>query len=396
MVSGSIDKRQVPATHYHAEYGGLPERMLKLILEEEKSSLGLALLRTFAACLSWPYGRVVTVRNLLFDLGVIRSHRIDCPVISVGNLTIGGTGKTPMVFWLARFLCEELHRVAIVSRGYRGRYDGDVLVVSDGRSILVDSLVSGDEPQLLARRLPGLPVLCSPRRVQAVETVMERFQSEVVILDDGFQHRYLARDLDVVMLDAREPFGNGHLFPRGVLRERLTALNRAQALVLSRFDGSPQAEENREKLADQWADKLILTARHRPTRLFNAVTGEERPLSSVENVPIAAFAGIGRPEDFFQSLTDLGARLVYANALPDHHPLTTELLNSFCREAPGLEPVLWIITEKDWVRLPEDLPEEMLLWVLAIELDLGGDSSQLKDLVRKSLQKPSSGIVEIG
>ena len=359
--------------------------MFKLVLREEKSSIGLTLLRSFAACLAWSYGGLVGLRNLLFDLGIVRSHKMDCPVISVGNVTMGGTGKTPMVLRLARFLAEEGWRVAIVSRGYRGGYDGDVLVVSDGQNIFADTSLSGDEPQLLARRLPGLPVLCSPKRIRAVKTVMERFKSEVVILDDGFQHRHIARDLDVVMLDARDPFGNGQLFPRGVLRERAAALDRAQALVLSRFDGSHRAEENRTELEDGWSDKLISTARHRPIRLFNAASGEERPLSSLEDVPVAAFAGIGRPEDFFLSLSDLGVKLVYVHALPDHHLLTADLLKSFCREAAGLDPVLWIITEKDWVRLPEDLPVDMELWVLAIGLDFGEESSQLEDLVRGSL-----------
>jgi tetraacyldisaccharide 4'-kinase len=385
IANGSMENRQVPATHYQAKYGGLSERIFKLILEEEKSSLGLALLRSFASCLAWPYGSLVRLRNLLFDLGIITIHEFDCRVISVGNLAMGGIGKTPMVLWLAKFIAEEGWRVAIVSRGYRGRYEGKVLVVSDGQNILVDSSLSGDEPQMMARRFPGLPVLCSPKRARAVETVMERFRGEVVILDDAFQHRYVARDLDVVMLDSRNPYGNGQLFPRGILRESAKALRRAQALILSRFDGSPQAETIREELADLWSDKLILTARHRPIRLFNAASGEERPLSSLEDLPVAAFAGIGRPEDFFLSLSDLGAKLVYVHALPDHHPLTADLLNSFCRETADLESAFWIITEKDWVRLPEDLPEDMELWVLTIGLDFGEESSQLEDLVRGSL-----------
>ena len=382
MVNEHHKPNNLPAERYYLEHAGFSERVFNLILAQERSSLGLTLLRSLAACLAWSYGGLVGLRNLLFDLGIVKSHKMDCRVISVGNLTMGGTGKTPMVIWLARFLSEEGRRVAVVSRGYRGRYDGSVLVVSDGKDLLADVSLSGDEPQLLARRLLGLPVLCSPERVQAVETATGRFQSEVVILDDGFQHRFIARDLDMVMLDARNPFGNGHLFPRGILRERTAALERAQVLVLSRFDGSPAAEQNREELAGQRFDRLIFTARHCPTRLFDAVTGEERPLSSLENLPIAAFAGIGRPEGFFQSLSHLGAKLVYSSALPDHHPLTIDLLNFFLQETAELKPELWIITEKDWVRLPESLPRDMRLWVLTIELDFGEESSRLKDLVR--------------
>ena len=387
MVDRGEESRQLAAGsgQSRVRYGGLSERLFRLVIAEEKRSLGLILLRFFAACFAWPYGGMARFRNLLFDIGILRIRKAGCRVISVGNLTMGGTGKTPMVLWLARFLSGEGWRVAIVSRGYGGKYGGGTLLVSDGENIQTDSILSGDEPQLLARRLPGLPVLCSPKRVPAVESVVKQFQSDVVILDDGFQHRYLARDLDVVMLDSRNPYGNGHVFPRGILRESAASLGRAQVLVLSRFDGSPEAEQNRGELASQWTDKLILTSIHSPARLFCAVTGEERPLSSLENTSVAAFAGIGRPEDFFRSLEDLGAKLVYASALPDHHPLTIDLLTSFLEEAAEVCPEMWVITEKDWVRLPESLPENMRLWVMTVDLEFGGGSSQLKDLVRSSL-----------
>jgi tetraacyldisaccharide 4'-kinase len=291
-----------------------------------------------------------------------------------------------MVIWLARFLSEEGWRVVVVSRGYRGEETKRVLVVSDGRNILAGSDISGDEPQLLARCLPGIPVLCSTKRALAAEAAVEKFRCEVVLLDDGFQHRFIARNLDVVMLDSQKPFGNGSVFPRGVLRERTTALTRAQALVLSRFDGSEQAEQSHKNLVSQWPDKTIVTAAHRATRLFGATTQREHPLSSVKNKRLAAFAGIGRPDDFFRTVHELGADLVYTAALPDHYPLTIELLTSLVQEASEQKPELWLTTEKDWVRLPDDLPDSMELWILAVELDLDGDSSLLKAVVQESLR----------
>jgi len=371
--------------HYQVRYGGILEKIFSLILAEERRSVGLGILRVLASLLAWVYGGLVGLRNRLFDIGFIKSHRFNCRVISVGNLTTGGTGKTPMVLWLARFLLEEGRRVAIVSRGYRSEDAGQVLVVSDGQNILVDSRMSGDEPQLLARRLPEIPVVCSPKRVLAVQTAIEKFQSEVIILDDGFQHRFLARDVDLVMLDSQNPFGNGRLFPRGILREKTAALARAQALVLSRFDGSEKAEENLTNLSRQWSDKAVLTTSHHPARLFEAVTHQERSLDSLQEVPLAAFAGIGRPNDFFGSVRDLGARLVYACSLPDHHPLSTELLTALVRDSAELEPELWLTTEKDWVRLPRVLPNNMELWVMTVELDVRDEGSRLKALIRKSL-----------
>ena len=375
-----------PTGYYRVKHGGLAERIYGLILAEGEQALGIRILRMVATVVAWSYDKLTIFRNFLFDLRIIKVHRLSCPVISVGNLAVGGTGKTPMVIWLARFLLEEGWRVGVVSRGYKGEETKKVLVVSDGRNILAGSDVSGDEPQLLARRLPGIPVLCSTKRALAAEAAVEQFRCEVVILDDGFQHRFVARNLDIVMFDSRYPFGDGSLFPRGTLREQTTALTRARVLVLSRFDGSEQAEQSHMNLVGQWPDKTVVTAAHRATRLFKASAQRELPLSSVKNKRLAAFAGIGKPDDFFRTVRDLGADLVHTAALPDHYPLTIELLTSLAQEASAQNPELWLTTEKDWVRLPDDLPDSMELWVLAVELDLDGDSSLLKAVVQESLR----------
>jgi tetraacyldisaccharide 4'-kinase len=379
-------EEQRAAHRYEVRHGGIQEKIFRIILSEERGPAWSILLKASATLIAWFYDKVTALRNLLFDLGVLRSHKLNCPVISVGNLTVGGTGKTPMVVWLARFLADHGWRVGIVSRGYGGVESGGVIIVSDGESILADSELSGDEAQLLARRLPGIPVFCSTKRVKAGKVAVEEFKCEILILDDGFQHRYLARDLDVVMLDARSPFGNGRLFPRGIMRERDSALARAQVLVLSRFDHSEDALKGREDLLREWPDKRIARAAHRPVRLFAAADQRERPLSSLKDSSLAAFAGIGRPDDFFKTVQSLGARLVYAAALPDHHPITPELLSSLVREASGLKPELWLTTEKDWVRLPHLVPEGMELWVVAVEVDLEEDGLQLTTAVRRVLK----------
>jgi len=371
--------------HYRVKYGGLAEKIYGLIQAEDKQTLGITILRAAATVVAWSCDKLTALRNILFDSGVLKVQQLSCPVISVGNLAVGGTGKTPMVMWLARFLLEEGWRVGVVSRGYKGGEAKRVLVVSDGRNILAGSDISGDEPQLLATRLRGIPVLCSTKRALAAEAAVDQFQCEVVILDDGFQHRFVARNLDIVMLDSRYPFGDGSLFPRGILREQTTALTRAQVLVLSRFDGSEQAEQSHKNLVMQWPDKTVVTAAHRATRLFKATTQRELPLSSVRNKRLAAFAGIGRPDDFFRTVRDLGADLVHTTALPDHHPLTVELLASLVVEASEQKPELWLTTEKDWVRLPSDLPDNMELMILAVEIDLDGDSLLLKAVVQESL-----------
>jgi tetraacyldisaccharide 4'-kinase len=384
-------KTQKPADRYKVRYGGLQEKIFRLMLEEERGSVWVDLLRaiaTLAACL---YDKVVTLRNLLFDRGVLRIHRFNCPVISVGNLTMGGTGKTPMVVWLASLFSKEGYRVGIVSRGYGGVESGRVIVVSDGENILAEQAISGDEPLMLARRLQGIPVLCSSKRAEAAKAAIEKFKCNALILDDGFQHRYVARDLDIVMLDSRNPFGSGRVFPRGTMREKAAALARAQVLVLSRFDQSEDAEKNCHKLRRQWPGKTVVTATHRPVRIFSAVDHGERPLTSLTELRLAAFAGIARPNDFFQSVDNLGARLVYTAAFPDHYPLTSELLASLVREASNFSPELWLTTEKDWVRLPQVLPQDMELWVMAMEIDLERDGSQLVGMVLRALRGVSPG-----
>jgi tetraacyldisaccharide 4'-kinase len=361
------------------------ERLFHLMAGAERDSPGLALLRSLAVPAAGAYGLVAGVRNRLFDGGVLPSWRPRCRVVSVGNLTVGGTGKTPMVAWLAEFLRGEGWRVAVASRGYGGTCGRRICVVSDGNRVLADVRLSGDEPQLLARRLPHVPVLCSARRTRAVAGAVEKFGIQAVILDDGFQHRRLARDLDLVLLDSRRPFGNGWLFPRGPLREVPAALRRAHAVVLSRFDGSPPAEANREALAKRWPEKAIFTAAYRPVHLFEAATGREKPIGFLAGVRVAAFAGIAKPEAFFRTIEDLGARLVYSCALPDHYPLSPALLGKLVRAA-ATEPELWLTTEKDWVRLPATPSPPMDLWVLGVVLDLGEDSSRVKDLVRRALR----------
>ena len=213
MAGEQTSKKYVPADRNQVSYGGLQEKVFRLILEEKRRSVWVNLLRAIATLAAWLYDKVVTLRNLLFDHGVLRIHRLNCPVISVGNLAIGGTGKTPMVVWLASLFSQEGYRVGIVSRGYGGVESGRVIVVSDGENILPEQTISGDEPLMLARRLSGIPVLCSTKRVRAGKAAIEKFNCNALILDDGFQHRYLARDLDIVMLDSKIPSAVVGCFP---------------------------------------------------------------------------------------------------------------------------------------------------------------------------------------
>jgi tetraacyldisaccharide 4'-kinase len=384
-------KAQINADRYQVKYGGFQEKVFRLILEEERRSLWVTFLRFLATLAAWFYDKTVALRNLLFDQGVLKIYRLSCPVISVGNLALGGTGKTPMVGWLARFFSQEGYRVGIVSRGYGGAESRRVTIVSDGENVLADQAISGDEPLMLARQLSGVPVLCSTKRVKAGKAAIEKFDCNVLILDDGFQHRYLARDLDVVMLDSRDPYGSDRVFPRGKMREKAEALARAHVLVLSHFDGSEGAEKHSDKLRREWPDKTIVTAIYRPIRIFSAADHRERPPNSLMGSRLAAFAGISQPDDFFQSIHNLGGRLVYTAPLPDHYPLTSDLLASLALDASRFKPEFWLTTEKDWVRLPKLVPQGMELWVMAMEIDFQGDEAPLMESLRRVLEAVNLG-----
>src|SRR5262245_55177093 len=254
---------------------------------------------------SFPYGWAVAVRNRLFDWGWKRAQRATVPVVSVGNLTLGGTGKTPCVEYICRF-CRQLElRVAVLSRGYGGQ---------GGRN---------DEAMVLEENLPDVPHLQGADRVALAWTAVEELESEVLVLDDGFQHRRLARDLDVVLIDCTNPWGHGYLFPRGLLRESPRALRRASVVVLTRCDQvAPDVRKSiRERVARHAPHVPVAESIHCPEALIG-MDQETSPLDILRDRPVAAFCGLGNPGAFRKTLDDLGARLEDFRTFPDHHSYT--------------------------------------------------------------------------
>jgi len=286
--------------------------------------------------LSVGYRLGVAARNLGFDRGWKPSHRVGIPVVSVGNLTLGGTGKTPAVEWIARWFRARERRVAILSRGY-----GDA--ANTGLN---------DEGRVLEENLPDVPHLQGKDRVALAKLAEEELASEILILDDGFQHRKLARELDVVLLDALDPFGLRRIFPRGLLREPVGSLKRAGVVVLSRSDlvdastrSAIRAEAERAAGPLRWAE-----ARHAPLSLMDA-TGQTFPLSELEGRSVAAFCGIGNPEGFRRTLANLGASVVGFRAFPDHHAYAGSDVASLAEWVRGLGADLALTTQKDLVKV---------------------------------------------
>ena len=304
------------------------------LISGRRRGLAAALVRGGLRLAELPYTQVTAWRNRRYDSGRAETFDAHVPVVSVGNLTLGGTGKTPLIEWLARWYRNRGVRVAIVSRGYGAEH-----------------MQRNDEALELEQKLPDVPHLQNPDRVAAARTAVEEFDTELILLDDGFQHRRLARDLDVVLLDALEPFGYGHVFPRGSLRESVRGLSRADVVVLSRSDAVDAA--TREAIRDRaaaWAPKADwLETSHRPQGLYNWSRGAA-PLDD-GGARVAAFCGIGNPAGFRHTLRAAGYEVVAFREFPDHFAYDRASVAELERWSTALDVDRVVCTHKDLVKL---------------------------------------------
>ncbi len=308
------------------------------------------LLGPVLSVLSLVYRVIIGLREVLYRCGLLKSRKLDCPVISVGNITLGGTGKTPMVVAVATLLAQSQKKPAVVSRGYGRADDSAIRIVSDGTSVLTDAQTGGDEPVLIGSKLQGVPVVVGKRRYEASYYALQRFAVDLIILDDGFQHLKLKRNLDIVLVDAANPFGNGRLFPAGILRDPVSSLRRAQAVVLTRTE-SPAAAETLSNEIRRVTAARIFTSRQRATDLIDAQSGDIKPLTALRGTRVLAFSGIARPQSFIASLKSLGAIVAAECAYPDHHQYSKTELATLFQKAADERVSMIVTTEKDAVRL---------------------------------------------
>ena len=311
------------------------EAYLRLIRGETPGVLA-ALARTGLGVAAFGYWVGVWIRNRGYDRGSMEVVRVAAPVVSIGNITLGGTGKTPMVEWVARWFRERDLRVAILSRGYQSGSGSGV----------------NDEAMVLEENLPDVPHLQHPDRAALAETAVDELESQILVLDDGFQHRRLARDLDIVLLDALDPFGLGRMFPRGLLREPVKALRRAGIVVISRSDLVEEDELSAIHVrAERAAGPLRwVHARHRPVALIGEGI-EPAPIQSLEGKTVAAFCGIGNPEGFQRTLEPLCSSIRDFRRFPDHHAYNARDVEDLIDWARALDVDLVLTTQKDLVKL---------------------------------------------
>jgi tetraacyldisaccharide 4'-kinase len=379
-------------------------RLLQVIFEQRPTRKE-AVLQGILFALAQVFSGAVKLRRVLYNARILRDATLGVQVIAVGNLTVGGTGKTPVVEKFARALQDAGRKVAILSRGYRSkpkplhrRFLDTLLlrddttpprIVSDGQSLLLDSLSSGDEPYMLASNLRDVVVLVDKDRVKAGRYAVETFGCDTLLLDDGFQYwRLRGRRTDVVLVDAQQPFGNGFMLPRGTLREPPSHLRRANVVFLTKVDRSVPArsrsvDELRAKVAQLNPTAEIIECVHRPLYFENVFSGERHGLDLVQGRQVASLSGIAQPESFESKLVELGAEIVLARRFADHHRFDQQEILEAINRAKKRGATCLLTTQKDAVRFPKLDRRDLPIFFMRVEIQVIAGAEGFEDCVSR-------------
>jgi len=336
--------------------------------------------KIIAYVLSFFYRLIINFRNWLYDHRIFKEVKLPCPVISVGNITVGGTGKTPCVIMLAQMLQENGFKPAILSRGYGGKSVNPVNIVSDGHKILLGSETAGDEPFLIAQVLKGIPVITGAKRIVAGKTAIHQFGSDVLICDDAMQHRQIFRDINLVLLDSQSLRKNNHVLPRGRLREPIAGMNRASAFVLTRANESRQTNNSIEKLV-QTENIPIFRSIHKPKDIVKGDYSTQKSISELKGKKVCAFCGIANPDSFRKTLSDAQTQVLSFDIFPDHHRYNKNELEKIKTRFIDCRADFLISTQKDGTRLQE-FPEFLnIVYMLRIELEIVPSRESFKKFI---------------
>ena len=316
--------------------------------------------------LSLPYGGVVRSRSLFYSLGLLKTKTLLCPVISVGNITVGGTGKTPLVMALAKGLMERGIPIAILSRGYKGKKTSEP-VVSDGKTIFLSPEESGDEPFLMAQACKGIPVLVGKNRFITGRIALQRFGVKGLLLDDGYQHLPIHRDINILLIDSHIGFGDHHLLPRGILREPLSHLRRANLFLLTKLEDPEISQLLEKKIHEIHPSSQVFHSHYEPVSLIDSKE-EQEELHSLKGKKILALSGIANSNYFSSLLRKCGMEIVREAIFPDHHLYATEDLPFIEEKSRGVDYI--VTTEKDMVKLKKLNVDHLPLRALRIEVKI--------------------------
>ena len=371
---------------------------INLVHSKEVHGLGQNLLMVVLYIFSLVYRLLVNMKLSMYKIGVLKQERLACFVISLGNVTVGGTGKTPTAQRLARLIQDLGYRVVILNRGYRAKWHGDVGIVSDGEKLHMDAAEAGDEAFMLAKHLPKVPVLIGAQRAVTGRYAIEHFGAEVVILDDGYQHWQLHRDLDILLVDAVNVFGNEHILPRGTLREPMSHISRADVCLMTKVDQAAQgSREHIRETVHRYNDKaLIVESVHQPRCLmpmnewFDDIAGAGVSVTEIRGRHIMAVSAIGNPASFEQTLSDLGAEIIESLRYPDHHDYTAAEMQDVLRQARAQGAEAIVITEKDAVKIPTEVINarwSIPVYVICVEVTFRNGSQELMTLLENKMRE---------
>jgi tetraacyldisaccharide 4'-kinase len=383
--------------HFRAWAEAIETFVLEVIFEERRDWKA-NLMRGFLFGGSKLFKVGVKIRRSLYNWRILRDKTLGVQVIAIGNLTVGGTGKTPVVEKFARELRDAGRNVAILSRGYRSKpqpFHKKIVnllllredrtpprVVSDGRSLLLDSEMAGDEPYMLASNLRDVVVLVDKDRVKSGRYAIEKFGCDTLLLDDGFQYWDLrGRRHDVVLIDRQQPFGNEYLLPRGTLREPPSHLARANTIFITKSDGN--TAELRERINKLNSTAAVIECIHHPLYFEDVFTGERKGIDLLAGKKVASLSGIAQPESFEHGLTKLGGEMVYSKRFADHHRFTQQEIINAINRAKKRQADIIVTTQKDAVRFPKIDRRDLPFYFMRVEIKIVAGANDFQDCVRK-------------
>lgn len=354
----------------------------------------------FLFTLSRVYRAIVQFRHTLYRKRILRHKTLGCLVVSIGNITTGGTGKTPVTEVFARTLSAKGRRVAILSRGYRSKskplkakildlfrskkYESPPRVVSEGTGkVLLDSHMAGDEPFMLAKNLPDVLVLTDKDRVKSGRYAIRKYGVDTLIMDDGFQHLHLKPKVNVLLVDSTNPFSNHNLLPRGLLREPIKNIRRADYIFLTKSNGGPHLRRLKDFLRKHNPRAEVIECTHKPQYLRNLETLKDSPLADLEGKKISAISGIAVPESFEDFLTGFGAKIIHKERYADHHRYRRHEIENFVKESKEKGAEMILTTEKDAVRFPELEKYAVPCFYLRVEIDILSGKENFNDAISR-------------
>ena len=351
----------------------------------------------FLRILSFLYSLAIQFRLIAYKTGFLRAKHLPTHVISVGNITAGGTGKTPFVAMLAKWAETHGFKVAILSRGYKGKRSNDSLVVSDGKTVLASVDDAGDEPVMLATTLSSVPVLISKKRYKIGSLALKLFNSELLLLDDGYQHISLHRDVNILLVDAKRRFGNRSLLPLGPLREPIEQIKRADIIVITKCTNTHSGGNLADYFQKNFPSKSIFRSRYFPHQVIFPLAGTTHPPDILKEKNVVVFAGIAHPDDFLETVKSCGASIVHFKAFSDHHFFSKHEIEELVSWKKQSNVDFLLTTEKDWIRIDGKIDPDLDIAIVTIKIGLLSGANTFfesikQGIIRSNMEKNESQI----